>query len=109
MPVPDDERRESDDGWIAHVTADNLLLIKSATDILPADSPPGEAEIQIYTYVASPEASYVEVENQGAYKDISPGGTLVWTVRWYLRALPEGLVAAPGSAELAAFVARTLE
>ncbi|HEY0469221.1 MAG TPA: hypothetical protein VGC79_33745, partial [Polyangiaceae bacterium] len=83
-------------GWIAHAAGD-LLLIKSFPDISPAQSPTGEAEIEIYS-----APKYVEVENQGAVQTLSPGEALHWTVRWYARKLPAPAVV--GSADLVAYV-----
>lgn len=83
-------------GWIAHAAGD-LLLIKSFADLAPTDSPPGEAEIEIF---AAPR--YVEVENQGAVKTLAPGESLHWTVRWYARKLVTPAVV--GSADLVAYV-----
>ncbi|HEY3255895.1 MAG TPA: hypothetical protein VGJ91_18180 [Polyangiaceae bacterium] len=83
-------------GWIAHAAGD-LLLIKSFPDISPAQSPTGEAEIEVYA-----DPKYVEVENQGAAQTLAPAEALHWTVRWYARKLPAPAVL--GSADLVAYV-----
>jgi hypothetical protein len=94
-------------GWIAHVTSQNLILIKSFPNIMQSQAASGEAEIEIY---ASPLAkNYVEVENQGAISDIPAGGTLDWTVRWYVRALPSTILAMPGNQALVDFVTQTIQ
>ncbi len=74
---------DGSEGWIAHAQGD-LLLVKSFADTGPAQAAPGEAEIELY---ANPDRTYVEVENQGAYGEIAPGGSVSWTVRWFLRRL----------------------
>jgi hypothetical protein len=74
---------DGQEGWIAHVDGD-LLLVKSFADTLPAQAAPGEAEIEIY---ANAGHTYVEVENQGAYVNLAPGAATSWTVRWILRKL----------------------
>jgi hypothetical protein len=89
---------DGQEGWIAHVDGD-LLLVKSFADTQPAQAAPGEAEIEIY---ANAGHSYVEVENQGAYVNLAPGTSTTWTVRWNLRKLD--LAATPGSAALLALV-----
>jgi hypothetical protein len=94
-------------GWIAHVTAQNLILIKTFPDIQQAQAATGEAEIEIYS--APPAKNYVEVENQGAISDIPAGGTLNWTVRWYLRTLPATVMATAGNADLVTFVTQTIQ
>lgn len=97
-------------GWIAHVTTDDLLLIKTFPDLEPRQAAEGEAEIEVYASnpPGAPSARYVEVENQGAFTELRPGAALTWSVRWYLRKLPRGLTATP-SAALLAFVQRTVE
>ena len=87
---------DGQEGWIAHVDGD-LLLVKSFADTLPSQAAPGEAEIELY---ANAGHTYVEVENQGAYVNLAPGGETTWTVRWMLRKLdlaatPAGVGSAP--------------
>ena len=70
-------------GWLAY-TDKGLLLIKRFDDITPEQPAPGEAEIQVYVHQGK---VYVELESQGAYKELQPGETYDWTVRWYLMPL----------------------
>jgi hypothetical protein len=84
-------------GWIAHATAGGLLFLLAYPDIQPTEAAPGEAELEVY---AGPRADYLEMETQGAYTTVPPGGTLVWTVRWKLRPVPGGTSVAVGSADL---------
>jgi hypothetical protein len=94
-------------GWIAHVTPQNAILVKSFPDIVQAEAASGEAEIEVY---ASPVAkNYVEVENQGAISDIRAGGMLNWTVRWYVRTLPSTVTATPCNQALVDFVTQTIQ
>lgn len=85
-------------GWIAHAK-DRLVLVKVFEDTGPTAAAPGEGEIEIY---ATPE--YEEVEQQGAYREIPPGESLVWPVRWILRALPLDAKSLPGDRALLRFV-----
>ena len=81
-------------GWLAF--CDNgLMFIKKFEDIKAAEAAPAEAEIQIY---ANPGKTFVEIEEQGAYRAIAPGEELSWTVRWYL--VPNDLPAEPSKALL---------
>jgi len=92
---------DGQEGWIAHVDGD-LLLVKSFANTKPSQAAPGEAEIEIY---ANAGHTYVEVENQGAYVNLTAGAASTWTVRWMLRKLD--LASTParvGSAALVAFV-----
>ncbi len=83
---------DGSEGWIAHAQGD-LLLVKSFADTSPAQAAPGEAEIELY---ANADRTYVEVENQGAFGEIACGGSISWTVRWFLRRLDTA--AQPGPA-----------
>lgn len=97
-------------GWIAHVTPDDLLLVKTFPDVAMGQFAPSEAELEIYSTSATPSegSPYIEVENQGAYLSIPAQGSSTWTVRWYLRRLPDGVTRAPSQA-LADFVAETIQ
>lgn len=97
-------------GWIAHVASGSALLVKAFADLSITEAAPGEAEIEVYAAnpPGEPASRYVEVENQGPYEEIPPGGARSWTVRWYLRKVPPNVVAAPGNAELVTFVERLL-
>ena len=97
-------------GWVAHVTPGRALLVKAFEDIEQRQAAAGEGEVEIYANLdaTSPDA-YVEVENQGAYSEIAPGRSLTWAVRWYLKALPQNLSVAAGSADLVALVAEAIQ
>ena len=88
------------EGWLAHVDRD-ALLVKTFPAVPRAAHAPGEAQIEIY---ASPAHTYVEVEAQGAYETVEPGGALTWQVVWLARRLPEILPISVGSEALLAHV-----
>ena len=88
------------EGWLAHVDRD-ALLVKTFPAVPRAAHAPGEAQIEIY---ASPAHTYVEVEAQGAYETVEPGGALTWQVVWLARRLPEMLPVSVGSEALLAHV-----
>ena len=67
-------------GWLAYLNQD-LLLVKRFEDLSPTQPAPGEAEIQVYVNRGK---TYIELESQGAYTTLNPGGQLSWTVKWYL-------------------------
>jgi hypothetical protein len=92
-------------GYLAYALGDRLL-VKQFQDQPASAMAPGEAEIELYV---NPDHSYIEVENQGAYARIAPGHSVSWKVTWYVRQLPAGLSASPGSPDLVAFVAKTLK
>ena len=67
-------------GWLAHC-AKGLLFVKKFQNLKPSQPAPAEAEIQAY---ANPGKTFVEIEEQGAYTTLQPGGSVSWTVRWNL-------------------------
>ncbi len=91
-------------GWIAHVTANNLLFLLTYPDIQPREAAAGEAEVEFYNKKA--DGDYVELEPQGASTTIEPGGSVHWTVRWKLRQVPSGTTVDVGSPDLASFAAQ---
>ena len=67
-------------GWLAYC-AKGLLFVKKFQDLKAGQAAPAEAEIQAY---ANPGKTFVEIEEQGAYTTLQPGGSVSWTVRWNL-------------------------
>ncbi len=88
-------------GWIAHVTADNILFLLTYPDIQPSQAATGEAEVEFYNNQS--DGNYVEIEPQGASALVTPNTPLPWTVRWKLRQVPSNVSVAIGSADLEAF------
>ncbi len=87
-------------GWLAHV-AGRVVLVKKFSDVPPGQAAPGEAEIEIFV---DGQGRYVELEEQGVYQTLRSGQTSTWPVTWIVRALPDGLDASAGSADLVSFV-----
>jgi hypothetical protein len=85
-------------GWLAHVTG-GVLLLQTFADLAPADTAPGEGEIELFA-----AANYIELENQGAYTPLAPGASLTHTVHWQVTTLPTSIPVAVGSGGLTAFV-----
>ena len=92
--------RDGLEGWSAHAES-GVVFIKSFTDIAPAEIPPEEGEIQLWT---DNTHTALEMENEGAYVSLAAGQSLVWTVRWYLRTIPADTPVTVGSAKLLDFV-----
>jgi hypothetical protein len=86
-------------GWIAHVTPDDVLILREWDDVAADAAASGEAEVEAYT-----GSGYDEIECQGSDEEIAPGAARSWTVRWIVRALPNGMTRSAGNAELVAFV-----
>lgn len=89
---------DGEEGWVAHVDGD-LLFVKVFPDIPRERQAPEEGEVVIYVHGSG---TFVEVEQQGAYEELSPGGSSSWTVHWFVRRLPPTLVVAPGEKTLVA-------
>ena len=100
------------EGWAAHIdcgaglerscTGGAIpLFIKQFPDIATSDFAPAEAEQELFANAAH---TYVEFEQQGSYDSIPAGGTLSYTMHWYLRNLPATITPAVGSTELLDYV-----
>lgn len=85
-------------GWYASTKGD-LAFVKRFHHIQPQQHAPGEGQIEIYAM-----SSYVEMENQGAYKKVTKAEPLSWIVQWFLRPLPKGLSVTEGNPDLVEFV-----
>jgi hypothetical protein len=86
------------EGWIAHLdVARRMLLVKTFPEITRADQAPGEAQIELY---ADPDHTYIEVEEQGPYRQIAPGEEAAWTVTWRLRRVTPATAIHAGSRDL---------
>lgn len=91
-------------GWLAHVTDGGILFLKTFQDIAVGNDAhplqaPGEGEIELFT-----DGNYLELENQGVYDSVPPGGSSHYKVTWSLRKIPASVPIAPGSPELIAYV-----
>jgi hypothetical protein len=93
------------EGWLVYVTNDNYVFIKSYTDILPAETAPGEGEFELYR----DKNIYVELENQGKFQDIAPKDSMVWDVKWFVRKLPSHISPYSGNNKLIEYVLNFVE
>ena len=96
--------RDGLEGWSAHAES-GVLFIKSYPDISVSAIPPQEGEVQLWT---DNTHTALEMETEGAYVPLDPGQSLVWTMRWYLRAIPGDIMVSPGSARLVDFARQQL-
>ena len=87
----------SPQGWLAHINQDGVLFIKTF-DVIQADQlPPGQGNVEVY---ASRQFEYVELEHHGAFRQLVPGASLSYQVRWFISRLPEQMPADQPSAAL---------
>ncbi|HEX5026239.1 MAG TPA: hypothetical protein VFV68_13245 [Agriterribacter sp.] len=93
------------EGWVAQVN-DGIILVKKFPDMGATETAPSEAEVEIYSNAAK---SYVEIEQQGAYEELQPAGSLHWEVIWYIRKLPAHIKIEPGNPELVTYVRKLVE
>ena len=98
----DDQKMNADGtgGWLAHA-ANDWVVIKKFTDMPASQAAAAEAEIEIYL---SKDANYMEVEVQGPYAAVPTGAGVSWTVTWFVRKLPSGVMATAGNQALVDFV-----
>jgi hypothetical protein len=90
-------------GLLCHVTRDRTVFVKRFADAPAAHRAPNQGEIEIY---ANGAHTYVELENQGPYRSISPGESMRYRVEWFLRRLPDGIEARVGNLALIELVER---
>lgn len=92
--------QDGSEGWLAYAYRD-LVFIKVFEDIAAADQAPEEAEIEIFV---NGSMDYVEVEQQGRYAQVPPGGSSAWRVTWRLERRPPEIAATLGNLELVNWV-----
>lgn len=87
------------EGWIAQVNGD-VIFIKKFPNIPAYQAAPSESEVSIY---ANPGRSYVEIEEQGSYRELKPCDSLTWEVNWFLRKIPTNVKIEVGSSSLVSY------
>jgi hypothetical protein len=81
------------EGWLAHV-AGQLLLLMTFPKVPRSAQAPTEAEIELYV---DRTGLFVEVEQQGPYEPIPPGGeSTPWVVHFQVHVVPAEVPVSPG-------------
>ncbi len=93
--------KDGTEGWLSHYN-DGSLFIQAFEDVAVDDFAPDEAEIELFA-----AEEFMEVEYQGAYKELQPGDRYDFNTQWYLAPV-EGDISI-GSAELVSQVRLTLD
>jgi len=75
---------DAKNGWLAH-SANGILIIKKFKDLSVDEIAPKEGDVEIYI---DDDSNYIELENQGAFTELSPGDSIVYRTTWYLRDNP---------------------
>jgi hypothetical protein len=70
-------------GWLAHVHHSTVFL-RTFPDLTVEQAAPRQGEVELFV---DPERDYIELENQGAYVTLAPGGSLTYPVEWRFRRL----------------------
>lgn len=78
---------DGSEGFLAHLAGD-LLILKLFADSPAARQAPGEGEVEIF---ANLDGRYVEIEVQGPYEEVPPGGSTSFVVRTHVAKVPPGL------------------
>lgn len=94
---------DGNEGWLAHIDR-GLLFLKVFTDIDSSSIAPKEGEVEIYR---NPDGSYVELEVQGAYRQLQPEESYEWKVYWIFAQLPPELDIKESNEKLVHFVRET--
>jgi hypothetical protein len=100
-PIMEKFFSDGSEGWLAHVTKDGYLFLKTFGDIPKAKQAPGEAEIELYY---KNEVELIELENQSAYVNIPAGDSMVYKVKWLGTMLPSSINVSIGSKALIEYV-----
>lgn len=87
---------DGEEGWLAHVDGD-VLFVKVFPPVPRDRQAPGEAEVELYV---DPRGAFVEIEQQGPYETIAPGGSMAWRCHWLLARLAPEARRAPGNEAL---------
>ena len=91
---------DAEEGWLAHVTRDNLLFIKKFEDIPLKSQAFGQGEVEIY---ASSDFDYIELENHGRNTLLNPDEFLNYRVKWYITKIPSEISIKLGNQDLAGY------
>lgn len=110
LPLEGDRQIYTDGsgGWLSQIN-NNVLLIQQFSDISAEKTAPKEGEIELYTSPVKLGKSYVEIEHQGEYKQLAPGESSTWEVRWYLRKLPNNVEGLIGSSSVVSYVEKLIK
>jgi hypothetical protein len=93
-------------GWFAHLNKNRVLLIKKFTDTPYGKKAPGvEKEIELYT---TNDKKMVEMEAQGSYDTIPAGDSIMWTVKWYVRKMPDSTNVAVANMNIVNYINQVL-
>ena len=90
------------EGWTAHLR-NKLLFVKQFPDILESQAAPSESEIEEYISTA-----FIELENQGAYTSIPSGDSIIYTVKWFAREIPDTMETVAGNPNLLRYTRNTV-
>ncbi len=96
--------RNGSEGWLTHANK-GVLFVKQFCELGTDQEAPGEAEIEIY---ANKDRTYIELENQGPYTTLSPGESIGWIVKWFVRKIPDSILVKTGNKNLTDFVRKTI-
>jgi len=92
-------------GWLAHVTPNRLLFVKSFTPLTSDRYSSGHAAVEVYAHI---DGAYVELENHGPRTLLEPGDSLSYAVRWFLQPIPDHIAVVSGNQELVHFAQEIL-
>ncbi|MES1192311.1 MAG: DUF4380 domain-containing protein [Steroidobacter sp.] len=86
--------------WLASVTAQRLMLVKSFPVLRPENYSDGHAAIEVYGHE---QGAYVELENHGPRTQLEPDAALSHVVRWHVQAIPDDVEVRAGNRLLVEF------
>lgn len=87
-------------GWLASITPQRLLFVKSFPVLWPQDYSDGHAAVEVY---AHEQGAYVELENHGSKTLLQQNDSLSYIVRWFVQAIPDDIDVRAGNPQLVEF------
>jgi hypothetical protein len=97
---------DGSEGWYAFLNDSNELYIRRTKEVPSDKQAPDESENELWF---SSTDSYLELEIQSEYTDILSEDSLVWDVKWYVRNLPDSIVAEVGNQNLIDYVRNVIK
>lgn len=92
--------QEISQAWLATVTPQRLLFLKSFPVLLPINYSDGHAAIEVYGHE---NGAYVELENHGPKTLLGHNDSLSYTVHWLVEAIPDDIEIRTGNSLLLDF------
>jgi hypothetical protein len=93
------------EGWMAYIY-DETAFIKKFNEVSADKIEPGEGDIELKE---DQDNRFLELDEKGGYAELKPGQYLEWTVKWYVRSVPQKIKIEKGNQALVNYVRTTIK